>query len=694
MPELLQDLASRDSSNPLRRYAIHNPLGPSFFQLTLSSANKAEIFAEALTELDKSHSQTSIVAENLHKWNPEAASRFGLRSTSTVLSTPFRLIYPNCDLHSFEETGLYARQFLAISYCWRSPESPSDGYERYDIWPIKKSIVDAVLAEKDHPRVGIWIDQMCIDQSSALDKQLSIAAMDVIYRSCMRLVVLLEDVLLTEQEIQLVQKYDIAQRPYNGGWNFESSEIGTFGSFYEKVNAARWWSRAWCFHEMCVHRPWSERRQTDHRFNATFILCGPNDTTVKMKWTNMILLMSLAIYVLPNAPVWWKGQAIISGNVEPEDQEKGWSGSIMARHNAISVTGCSVLQDRISILINLCGLGLAYKGPPVDSEEELLYFSSLLALAAGDLYPLSMMDRQSIMLRGKPTWISKHEVNDPTLPSYKIETMEGIHRVEEGEIEMDMLFLDAPWSSVKEKDLRPTYDIFPHTIPSTQPASKKPKPEDRATSNIEQSDAEYDLPRRRFLAGCILSGAMFTGRLWEQIKRDVVGPKYNAGYNKDLSLNPAFRSAAKAFLAHLVPVSTLLGIAQHSPSTVDDATLFLTWLTDPRSMYYIGLRTFRVPCTVYWDSAFITSLTVNEYFHDGPHKEIQVAVPTLLLKTSCVPLRVWILRPAKGDQVEEKWRIVGKALLLGEPDLLTEAMESAGNPRAKVVLRERTVISG
>jgi hypothetical protein len=694
MPELLQDLASRDSSNSLRRYAIHNPLGPSFFQLTLSSANKAEIFAEALTELDKSHSQTSIVTENLHKWNPEAASRFGLRSTSTVLSTPFRLIYPNCDLHSFEETGLYARQFLAISYCWRSPESPSDGYERYDIWPIKKSIVDAVLAEKDHPRVGIWIDQICIDQSSALDKQLSIAAMDVIYRSCMRLVVLLEDVLLTEQEIQLVQKYDIAQRPYNGGWNFESSEIGTFGSFYEKVNAARWWSRAWCFHEMCVHRPWSERRQTDHRFNATFILCGPNDTTVKMKWTNMILLMSLAIYVLPNAPVWWKGQAIISGNVEPEDQEKGWSGSIMARHNAIIVTGCSVLQDRISILINLCGLGLAYKGPPVDSEEELLYFSSLLALAAGDLYPLSMMDRQSMTLKGKPTWISKHEVNDPTLPSYKIETMEGIHQVEEREIEMDMLFLDAPWSSIKEKDLRPTYDVFPHTIPTTQPASKKPKPEDRATSTIEHSDAEYDLPRRRFLAGCILSGAMFTGRLWEQIKRDVVGPKYNAGYNKDLSPNPAFRSAAKAFLAHLVPVSTLLGIAQHSPSTVDDATLFLTWLTDPRSMYYIGLRTFRVPCTMYWDSAFITSLTVNEYFHDGPHKEIQVAVPTLLLKTSCVPLRVWILRPAKGDQVEEKWRIVGKALLLGEPDLLTEAMESAGNPRAKVVLRERTVISG
>ena len=122
---------------------------------------------------------------------------------------------------------------------------------------------------------------------------------------------------------------------------------------------------------MRVHQPWSERRQADHRFNATFILRGPNDTTVKMKWTNLILLMGLATRVLPNAQIWWKRQATISGIIKPEDQEKGWNGSIMARHYAINATGCSFLQDRISILINLCGLGLAYKGPPLGTEEEL-----------------------------------------------------------------------------------------------------------------------------------------------------------------------------------------------------------------------------------------------------------------------------------------------------------------------------------
>ena len=71
---------------------------------------------------------------------------------------------------------------------------------------------------------------------------------------------------------------------------------------------------------------------------------------------------------------------------------------------------------------------------------------------------------------------------------------------------------------------------------------------------------------------------------------------------------------------------------------------------------------------------------------------MQVAVPTHLLETSCVPQRVWVFRPAKGDQAKEKWRIVGKALLLGEPDLLAEATESAGKPGVKVILRERTIV--
>ncbi|KAF1913518.1 hypothetical protein BDU57DRAFT_589176 [Ampelomyces quisqualis] len=692
MSEKSDNFIFHNSSHTTEPYAIHTPLSPSCFQLTLSSTNKAEIFSEALTELHKSHDQTYIILNNLKRWNPEAASYFSIRSRSTILSTSFRLVYPKIDLPSFDKNGLYPRQFIAISYCWRSPEFLPEGYDSHDVWPIKKSLVDAILAEKPHPRVGIWIDQMCIDQSSVLDQKASVAAMDVIYRSCLQLVILLEDVLLTDQEIQLVEKYNVSKRPFNKGWKFEAEEIGTFASFYDKVNAARWWSRAWCYHEFCVHQPWLDRRQTQAVFHATFIMCGPDDSTAKIKWKDLHLLMGSASSALPNSPIWWKGQATVAGAIKPEIQETGRRGSIMARHNVVSELGSCFLADCLSVVINLCGLGLAYEGPALSTKEDLLYLSSLIALANGDVFPLSMMDKQSTALKGKPTWISKHEVNDTTLPGFKISKMKGIQRIDESEISLDMIFLDAPWRSVRDKDLRPTYDIFPDTILTTNP--ERHITEERMKSDYWYSDTEMDIPRRRFLAGCIMNGPMFTGRLWAQLKRDVVGPRYNVGYNKDLAPNPAFQSAAKALLAQLVPVSTLLGIAQPSTATLDDAALFLTWLTDPRSLYYIGLRTFRVPCTMYWDSTIITSLTVNEFHKDGPDRELQAAVPVDLVGTSCLHPRVWILRPAKGEGGEGKWRIVGKGMLLGEPDLLAEVESSKGRVGAKVILKEGVIVGG
>jgi hypothetical protein len=98
-----------------------------------------------------------------------------------MLDTPFRLIFPNSALLAFEKTGLYVRQFAAVSYCWHSAEFLPKGYERYGEWPISKPFVDAILEDKSHDRQGIWMDQLCIDQTSVFDKKRAVAAMDVIY---------------------------------------------------------------------------------------------------------------------------------------------------------------------------------------------------------------------------------------------------------------------------------------------------------------------------------------------------------------------------------------------------------------------------------------------------------------------------------------------------------------------------------
>jgi hypothetical protein len=135
-----------------------------------------------------------------------------------ILDTPFRLVYPTIDQSSFDETDFYVGQYMAVSYCWRSEDFLPNDYKRHDIWPVSKPFVDAIIGEKNHPRVGIWMDQLCIDQKSPEDKRMSVAAMDVIYRSCIRLLVLLEDVFLDTAEIALHSNYEFPRAHFDPAW--------------------------------------------------------------------------------------------------------------------------------------------------------------------------------------------------------------------------------------------------------------------------------------------------------------------------------------------------------------------------------------------------------------------------------------------------------------------------------------------
>jgi hypothetical protein len=100
--------------------------------------------------------------------------------------------------------------------------------------------VDAILSDKDHPREGIWIDQLCIDQKDTPDKQKAVAAMDVIYRSCIRLLVLLEDVTLDEAEAQLLKECDRLAIQYERSWVPEPDVRHLYKSVWRKVEKARW----------------------------------------------------------------------------------------------------------------------------------------------------------------------------------------------------------------------------------------------------------------------------------------------------------------------------------------------------------------------------------------------------------------------------------------------------------------------
>lgn len=673
------------------RDATYEPLGEELFKLTLTEKNKAEIFEYGLSKLEQSRQEASKILQNLDRWDSATRAMFKPRSTSTILDTPFRLVYPNADLAAFDETGLYVRQYMVVSYCWRSKDFLPDGYERHGSWPASKPFVDAIIAEKNHPRVGIWMDQLCIDQKSSIDKQKSVAAMDVIYRSCLRLLVLLEDVYLDQNEIELFRKYDPTETPYDPAFRPPALELAALDKLQSKIMAARWWQRAWCFHEFSVNEPWTDKRQCNEIHNATFIMNGPLGTTVSVKWWTMHCVMGLAPML--DAP----GMEIFIPVYSYEDHEAGWRSSVMARHNGVSSKGCLLLQDKLSIMINMCGIGLAYQGPSLRSSDEVLYIGALIALAAGEGHPLTLFDgRATPRLLENPSWLQRNLTGDDLfVPRFIPSDMSGIHRVSMQFIELDMVFLPTPatWTGVTDANLSPTYKIFPHTIPTTRPATHGPVQESFVTAS--RTDEDLDIPRRSFLAGCIKNGYSFTARLWKQLEQDVVGPNYNQGYMKDLTPNPLLRSAAREFLAHLLPVSALLNIPSPSIFTLEDAHLFITWLTDPRSVYYISIYTYSIPCTTGDEQTFSTHAALNENFTPGPVEELQAAIPTDLLSLDCMRFKVWLLRPAKGkcEHGPNRWRLVGKALLLGEPDLRQEADQSRGREDAAVEIR-RAIVGG
>jgi hypothetical protein len=217
------ELCTRKTSNCLTNMDTQPAVPPrdasieyisdNIFQLTLTTENKDEIFAHGLSKLDEGAEEADLILRNL--------------------------IFPADARESFDN-GLYVRQYVAISYCWHSADYPYPGCEPYDCWPFNKSFVDAILSDKDHPREGIWIDQLCINQEDSLDKQRSVAAMDVIYRSCIRLLVLLEDVMLDEAETRLVKDCTGISMQYKRSWVPEPDVRHLYVSVWRKVEKARW----------------------------------------------------------------------------------------------------------------------------------------------------------------------------------------------------------------------------------------------------------------------------------------------------------------------------------------------------------------------------------------------------------------------------------------------------------------------
>lgn len=109
-----------------------------------------------------------------------------------------------------------------------------------------------ILRLRQSDEEGIWIDQLCIRQDDEKEKQEAISSMDLIYQSARLVLIVLEDICLSEADVKVVGDFYDFQAEDNKAQAINAAT--EFLTVFRKIIKARWFSRAWCMHEHLTSR--------------------------------------------------------------------------------------------------------------------------------------------------------------------------------------------------------------------------------------------------------------------------------------------------------------------------------------------------------------------------------------------------------------------------------------------------------
>ena len=240
-------------------------------------------------------------------------------------------------------------------------------------WPISSQMVYALLKQRVTSCEGVWIDQCCIDQADESEKSLAIGSMDLVYKSARKVVVVLEEVWISEQDEIMLQ--DLFTKHENDSWTPQSRNLTPLSLLLFRILSARWFRRAWCSHELQLG--------TDF----VFLLPASNGVVELTLDSLEVLYFETVDHVLQNDDlINMMAESFLSYDFltrAMDSRNEHVGKSLMPAFSDIDLLECSVPTDKVSIAINTANLQLYFTGRD-KSSDECRWLLALIALSAGD----------------------------------------------------------------------------------------------------------------------------------------------------------------------------------------------------------------------------------------------------------------------------------------------------------------------
>lgn len=273
----------------------------------------------------------------------------------------------------------HAVSFIAVSYCWhsqdwnvvssiRDPDKPNSIYRS----PISQKMLDAISTLRRDDSEGIWIDQLCINQTESEEKFRAIASMDIVYNSARLVAIVLEDIELSHNDIRVWRRLR-EERQRTRANNPQKSFTVPLETAYitnrimTQLSSARWVSRAWCFQEYLV----AQRCIFMVPCDGDIIVISPTVLQRALDYRRGISTGSMAATYNLTQGFTYRFYA-----------ENGYK-SLVDLLVHLNLRHSTFLTDKLSLVLNIYGFNLAYNGTPL-TKDEFCYTCIVLALAKRD----------------------------------------------------------------------------------------------------------------------------------------------------------------------------------------------------------------------------------------------------------------------------------------------------------------------